>query len=95
MARPNLGAEWSSSISQLSLAYGVSETEMQQRVYALSEQIHTHYCFARGPVNHSESRPDQHIAAGILGSLAGSDWWMVRDAERALPVEAEDDSTEG
>ena len=82
MARRDLGAEWTNSISQLASAYGLDETQMQQRVYALAEQIHSHYCFSRGPVNHAEARPDEHIAAGILGALAGVDWWMVRDSER-------------
>lgn len=82
MARQDLGAQWIASINDLALAYGLNADDMQQRVYALAEQIHTHYCFSRGFVTHSEARPDEHIAAGILGALAGADWWMVRTADR-------------
>lgn len=82
MPSPNLGAQWSASVSELALAYGVDETTIQQRMYALAEQIHAHYCFSRGPVNHAESRPDEHIAAAMLRALAGADWWMVKGSER-------------
>lgn len=85
MTRRDLGAEWITSTSQLAAAYGIDESTMQQRVYALAEQIHAHYCFSRGPVNHSESRPDEHIAAAILGALVGVDWWMVKGSERLVP----------
>jgi hypothetical protein len=94
MARRDLGAEWITSISQLAAAYGLDENTMQQRVYALSEQIHSHYCFSRGPVNHAESRPDEHIAAGILGALVGVDWWLVRGGERVSLVTHSDSTPE-
>ena len=79
MPRPNLGAEFSSSAAALASAYGVTPDEMVVRIYSLSEQIHAHCCVTRGLVMHSESRPDQHIAAAILGSLAGGGWWLSKD----------------
>ena len=88
MAQPRLGSNemLTASISNLSLIYGEPEDSISQRVYALSEQIHRHYCMSRGFVNHSASRPDEHVAVSVLMSLAGADWFFVRDAERLPPT---------
>lgn len=79
---PSPGEAWAASLVALSKAYGVDESTMAQRVYAISEQIHQHYCLSRGIVNHNEARPDQDVAISILGYLAGADWWLVRSDER-------------
>ncbi len=98
MVKPHLGEEWVSSISQLATAYEKSLSETQQMVYALAEQIHSHYCFSRGPVHHTASRPDEHISIAILGALAGADWWLARSSGIApvkrIPDDA-DDTREG
>jgi|SRR4029079_10626570 len=75
---PSLGEQWQSSLTVLAAAYGWTEEKTATAVYAISEQVHRHYCLSRGIVNHNESRPDQQVAISILSSLAGSDWWMVR-----------------
>lgn len=59
---------------------------MATTVYSLAEQMHQHYCLTRGIVNHNESRPDQDIALSVLGSLAATDWWLVRDAYRLQAI---------
>lgn len=87
MVRPHYGDAWVASITDLSRVYGLPEDQMQQRVYALAEHIHQHYCLNSGPVHHRESRPDEHIAASMLGAMAATDWWMVRNDERIIPPE--------
>ena len=102
---PSIGEQWSASIKTLASVYGQDEDTMAMAVYALAEQMHQHYCLARGLVNHSESRPDQNVAVSVLMTLAGTDWWIVRkvDITRSDPVGAltveetgpGDDATEG
>lgn len=81
---PSRGEIFVATVGNLSVAYGVDESAMSQRVYAIAEMIHRHYCLSRGIVNHNEARPDQHVAVSILSALAGTDWWLVRDAERKV-----------
>lgn len=99
---PSQGEVWAATLSNLAKAYGQTEDETAVAVYAVAEQVHQHYCLSRGIVNHQESRPDQHVAISILGSLAATDWWLARSAAlrpalEALEPEARflDDAAEG
>lgn len=94
---PSQGEMLTASIANLALRYGEDESTIAQRVYALAEQVHRHYCLNRGFVNHSESRPDEHVAVSVLTSLAGADWLLVREAERISPdlQYGQDTMTEG
>ena len=73
---------WLSGLSDVALAYGLPEAEIEQRMYTLAEQLHQHYCLQRGIVNHNEARPDQHVALSMLAALVATDWFMVHGDER-------------
>lgn len=81
-----LGSKWSASIKTLTVAYGQTEDAVAMATYALAEQIHRHYCLARGLVNHSEARPDQHAAISIMMSLAGTDWFLGHRSDFERPT---------
>lgn len=78
---PSYGEKWAATVSNLATAYGRDKDQMAVAVYAIAEQLHQHYCLSRGIVNHQESRPDQDVAVSLLGSLAATDWWLVRSME--------------
>lgn len=97
---PSDGAKWAGSISTLAKAYGTTEDSIATATYALAEQIHRHYCLARGLVLHSEARPDQQVAISIMMSMAGQGWWVVQSdqlvpSSETIPGEVvvNDDST--
>lgn len=66
-----------STIGDLALVYEVTEGEVEQRMYAMAEQIHAKYCLAKGIVNHTDNRPDQDIALAVLGGLSAGNWYLM------------------